>query len=521
MIEENYELNHNLKIVAKTSIFLFIGLIICKLLTYVYRIIIARQYAPEVYGFFSIALMIFGLFAMFASAGFFEGIVRYISYYRGTKNKKNIKKIFKVSLITITITSIIAGIIMFLSAEFLAVSIFHNPKLIIFLQLFSITIPLYALSQVFLATIRAFEKIPPIILIGQIIEPIIKLLILILLICIGIDYLKSISFSFIMGFLVSLVLSYLFCKKYLFKFFIDSKESKDKKITKELFKYSLPLLFSSVIIFIFGWTDTFLIGYLKTANEVGIYNAALPIALLLTLTPQLFNQLFFPIINREYAKNNIKTIKELSKQVGKWIFIINLPALFIFLFFPEVVINLLFGPTYLQGATALIFLAIGIFLLAQSEISLNLLGMIKKSKLRFFNTFLILIIAIVLNLFLIPMKKIWFIENPLGITGAAIATSITLIIYSILMFSQAYYYLKIIPIRRKMIRVFFSCIITIIPALILKNLITINFLTLILLGILFTLTYILLIFLTKSLDKNDLMIVNMIKGRLFNSHSLG
>lgn len=513
--ENSYELNHSLKILAKTSLIIFIGLVISKLLTLIYRIIIARQYGPEVYGFFSIVLMIFGLFAMFASAGIFEGIVRYISYYRGTKNKKNIKRIFRISLIIITVTSLIAGVILFLSSEFLAVSIFHNPKLIIFFQFFSIAIPLYAISQIFLATIKAFEKIPPIILISNIVEPIIKILTLTFLIFIGLDYFKSISMSFIAGFFISLILSYLFCKKYLFKFFMSVKENKDKKITNELLKYSIPLLFSSVIIFIFGWTDTFLIGYLKTANEVGIYNAALPIALLLTLTPQLFTQLFFPIINKEYAKKNIPVIKELSQQIGKWIFIINLPILFVFLFFPGVAIKILFGSEYLQGGIALSFLAVGVFFLAQSEISLNLLGMIKKSKLRFFNTLLILIIAIILNFYLIPMEKIWFLDNPIGIVGAAIATTMALIFYSILMFSQVNYYLKIIPIRRKIVGVFFSCIIAIIPLLILKNLITINIFILILLGISFILVYVLLIFLTKSLDKNDLMIIHMIKSKLF------
>jgi len=521
MKEKNYELDHNLKIVAKTSLIIFIGLIISKLLTYAYRIIIARQSGPEVYGFFSIALMIFGLFAMFASAGIFEGIVRYISYYRGNNNKKNIKRIFKVSLKIITITSIIAGVIMFLSAEFLAVSIFHNSELIIFLQFFSIAIPFYALSQVFLATIKAFEQMSPVVLIGHIIEPTIKVLILIFLIFLGLDYFKSISLSFIIGFLVSLILSYLFCKNYLFKFFIDVKENEDKKITKELVQYSFPLLFSLIILFIFGWIDTFFIGYLKTAKDVGIYNAALPIALLLFLTPQLFNQLFFPIINREYAKKNFRVIKGLSQQIGKWIFIINLPIFFIFLFFPRVVINILFGAEYLQGGTTLFFLAIGVFFLAQSEISLNLLGMIKKSKLRFFNTLFILIVAIVLNFYLIPLESIFGLDNSIGIVGAAIATTIVLVIYSILTTSQAYYYLKIIPIRRKMIGILISCIIAIIPLLILKSIITINIFTLILLAILFILLYTLLIFLTKSLDKNDLMIISTIKTKLSKNHSEG
>ncbi len=523
MIElQDKKLDHNLKLIAKTSLIVFIGAAICKLLTYVYMIIIIRQFSSEIFGFFSIAYMIFGLFAMFSLVGFFEGIVRYISYYRGTNNKKNIKAVFKTSLQVITITSIIFGIIMFLSAEFFAVSIFHNAKLTIFFQLFSIAIPLYALAQVFLATMRAFEKVPIVSLISNIIEPSAKILILISLIFIGINSSQSISISFTAGFLLSLILSYIFCKKYLYKFFINTKENKNKKITKKLLKYSLPLMFSSVIAFVFGWTATFLIGYFKGASEVGFYNMALLLALLLVFSPQLFTQLFFPLINKEYARKNKEVIKELSQQIGKWIFILNLPLLFIFLFFPDIIIvSLSRNIEYLQGKIALSILAIGFFILAQTEVSLNLLGMIKKSNLRLFNLILTLVIAIILNIILIPMEKIWFINNPAGITGAAIATTLSYLIYCTLIVFQAYYFLKIIPIRRKMVGVLFSCTIAAIPVLILRSLITINLPQLILLGTLFMLIYILLILLTKSLDKNDLSIIKAIKQKLFTSHSLG
>jgi len=510
---------------AKTSLIVFSAAIVGKLLSYIYRIIIARQFGPEIYGFYSIAFMIFGLFAMFSLLGIPEGIVRYISYYRGTGNKRRIKKIFSFSIKIFFITGILSAIIMFFSSEFLAIQIFHDSNLIIFFKLFSLSLPFFVISRVFIGTIRAFEKIPANALVESIIEPITKIFTITLLILLGLNYSNSISFSFILGSFMTLLLSYLFCKNYLSKFFINYPKEENKKTTKELLKYSLPLLFSSVIIFIFGWADTFLIGYLKTANEVGIYNAALPVALMLTFTPLLFTQLFFPLINKEYSRKRIDIIRELSKQVGKWIFIINLPVLFIFLLFPGTIINILFGSKYLAGASALSFLSIGFFILAQTEISLNLLGMIKKSKLRLFNITLSLIIAIILNFYLIPKERILFIENPTGIIGAAIATTLSLFFYCFLIISQGYYYLKIIPLRRKMIGVLISCLIAGTVLLTLRRFIEINVLTLISLGILFLLIYVLLIFLTKSLDKNDLMVINTFKRRLskipLKHHSLG
>ena len=57
---------------------------------------------------------------------------------------------------------------------------------------------------------------------------------------------------------------------------------------------------------VFYWTDSLVIGFFKTTVEVGIYNAAIPLAALLTLAPELFIQLLFPIITKEYAKKNLK-----------------------------------------------------------------------------------------------------------------------------------------------------------------------------------------------------------------------
>ena len=59
------EVNQGLKILAKSSIIVFIGIFLSKILIYIYRIIIARNFGPEVYGLFSLAIIIMGWFLFF------------------------------------------------------------------------------------------------------------------------------------------------------------------------------------------------------------------------------------------------------------------------------------------------------------------------------------------------------------------------------------------------------------------------------------------------------------------------
>jgi O-antigen/teichoic acid export membrane protein len=512
--EKDSDLDNNLKLFIKTSFFVFIGIIICKILTYVYRIIVARNFGLEVYGFFSISLMIFTLASIIALFGLGDGILRYFSSYRGTNDKANMKRLYKFVLKFLIISSIIITIAVFFLSNFIAVSIFHNEKLAGMIKLFGLALPFYMLYLVFLNILKSFEKISLFSLISNIIEPSSKILVMVILIFLGLNYTLSISISFVITSLLLLVISYFFYKLYISDFFIHAKEVENKGLISDFLKYSFPLMFSSIVIFIFGWTEIFLLGYLKSVNEVAIYNVALPIALLLTITPTLFTYLFFPIINKEYARKNLDLIKELSKQIGKWIFIINAPFLILFLIFPGAIINILFGSAYLGGKIAIIFLSIGFFIMSQNEIPYNLLNMEKRSRLILLNILLTIVLSIILNLYLIPMPMIGFIDNSTGIAGAAISTMFANIFYCALTFFQAYFYLKIIPLRKKMFNIIISSIIAGFLLAKIKNLVTINLFNLFWLVGAFILIYLALLFLTRSLDKNDLKIFNTIKYKL-------
>jgi len=89
------QVDNSLKLIAKTSFIVFIGVVLSKVLAYVYRIIIARQFGPEMYGVFSLAIMIGGWFAAFSALGLSDGISRFIPIYRGKKEVEKIRYIFR------------------------------------------------------------------------------------------------------------------------------------------------------------------------------------------------------------------------------------------------------------------------------------------------------------------------------------------------------------------------------------------------------------------------------------------
>jgi O-antigen/teichoic acid export membrane protein len=503
--DENQKINKGLTLLAKSSVIVFIGLFLSKLFTYAYKVIIARYFGPEIYGLFALALIIVSLFVIFSQLGLARGLVRYLSIYLAKDQPNKVQYLSRVLLHFFSLTGIIFGIVLFLLSEFISVNIFHNPGLIIFLQIFSIMVILNSLLEAFLSILQAHEKIAWYSFIFNILQNFIKVVMIIFLIFIGVGS-NAVIFSYLIAMFISCLVAYIVCKKTIPHIFEKPKIDEKEKTTilKEVFSYSWPMMFSLLAMTVFYLTDSLVIGYLLDASNVGFYNAATPIAALLIFAPGLFMQLFFPVITKEYfkAKKNLEVVKQLSQQIGKWIFILNIPLLILILTFPGAFINILFGSQYLVATTSLRFLAIGVFFTASFTISEELISMLGKSKVILGDLIFVLIINVSLNVILIKLH---------GISGAAFATMVSLILLNLLFLFQTKHYLSIVPLRRKMIKILLVSIVPLFLLLFIKQFIAINFISLGLLGSFFLLLYLFLIFTTGCLDKNDLMIIKLIK----------
>ena len=120
-----------------------------------------------------------------------------------------------------------------------------------------------------------------------------------------------------------------------------------------------------------------------------------------------------------------------------------------------------------------------------------------------------LIIASILNLFL----NILLIPK-YGINGAAYATLFSNTLFYLTLSIQVKKMFNFIPIRRKIIKIFLISFIPTILLVFIKELVPLNLLSIILLGISFFLLYLFLIFITNCFDRNDIMILKSFKKRL-------
>lgn len=506
-MQEQEKLDYSLKLLAKSSIIVFIGLILSKIATYLYKIIVARNFGQEVYGLFSLASLLAGLFVAIFSFGLQSGLLRYISFFRGKEQTEKIKHIFRFSIRFTLPIGILSGILFFIFADTISISIFHNPNLSIFLKWFSLFIPISLLGGLFHVTLRAYEKIAWYSFIGNILLNFTQLIFLVILLFLNLNN-SAIILSYNIGMFSILVASFLVCKYKIPEIFKKStiKLIEGKKLIRDLFSYSWPIMFLGLVTVLFSSVSSFFLGYFKTASEVGIYNVAFTIMELLGVVPALFLQLLFPLITREYSKGNNTLIRELTKQIGKWIFTLNLPFIILVILFPEAIINVLFGSSFISAKIPLRFIAIGLFFYYLFVISENLLSMAGKSKTTLLNFSIASVINIILNLILIPKY---------GVTGAAISTMISYVLWSILSFFSAKKYTSIVPLKIEMIKILLVSLIPVSIVFLIRKFIEIKTITAVFLGIFFVLLYFFLILVTKCFDENDFIILKSIKNKIF------
>ena len=175
-------------------------------------------------------------------------------------------------------------------------------------------------------------------------------------------------------------------------------------------------------------------------------------------------------------------------------------------FFPGIIINTLFGSNYLAAADSLRILSIGMFFSSFFIVSNNLLSAAGKSKTILFDIVLAGLLNLVLNQVLIPVY---------GIKGAAYSTTLSLILLNLLFFYQSYKYTKVFQLRRKMLGIVLVACISAISLIIIRSFLLVNLYTLIFAGLVYGLVYMALIFLTRSLDSQDLFIIKTFSSSLF------
>ncbi|MEQ6125082.1 oligosaccharide flippase family protein [Pseudotenacibaculum sp. MALMAid0570] len=181
--------------------------------------------------------------------------------------------------------------------------------------------------------------------------------------------------------------------------------------------YAVHLILGSSIIYI----DTFVLSFLSSLDDVGIYQAGMRIIMAGMLISVILSDAFIPEISslkkkKNIAKNKLKSLFEFV------IFFAVLTSTLIF-FFKETIITLLFNDEYLALNTFVFYIILILFLRYIGIVPGIILTSFSKQNVRANAVVISVIVSVVLNWVLIPV---------LGIEGAFISSLIAHVVLNII-----------------------------------------------------------------------------------------
>jgi len=488
-------LSASLKIIARGTGIALIGTFISLLLGFIIRLTIARYGSEADYGVYSLALMVFIFVTVLACLGLHEGTARYIAYFRSRKDLAKVRGTIAVSLKLATVTSIIISVALFLSAGAIASNIFHAPDSALALKIFACGIPFLTLINVLAAVFRGFDKVEPFAYFYLILLNVIFLLLLSAVALFNRPFI-AVFYAYVAALFLTFVALVIYTVKKLPLAVKFSGEEVDSSIRKELLLFSLPVLGSSVISVTIVWAATLILGYLGTPELVGLYNAAYPLSEFISIPLTALALIYTPVAAGLYSQNLMAELRHNYTILTKWIVSLTLPIFLVLCLFPEAVLNLFFGPAYVAAAPALRILSLGFIINNLFGPSTNTLLATGKSRFVMWAILAVAIVNVVVNIVLIPS---------LGVVGAAIASVISLTLFSFIKSIRLYLSYRIQPMSKNLLKpAIASTILVLLFQFIIGGFSTVTWWLLLLLFLLYYVVYGLAILLTRSFDREDI-----------------
>ena len=416
--------NKHVKEVVKGSAFTLLAKIFGTVLGLISSLMIARYYGANVVGLVAIINSVLSIFIIFGLMGTNVAILRFIPEYIEKYSLSDAYAIYKKILLLVFTLSFIGGILLYFSAPFIASDIFHNKDLTIFLLIAAPFILMRTLTTINSETLRGLRKIKLYALV-QFLTSLINLVLLILLTYFLYDKYNPIYILFISIFLLFIVL-FLMIKKQ----FRSTEKTISKMSTSQIVNLSFPMFLTASMQMVIVQTDTVMLGIMRTVEEVGVYAIVVKLALLTSFILTAVNSMAAPKFSQLYHSGKMEDLKIVAQKSAQLIFWSSLPLILIYILAGYYILQI-FGDEFTNGYYALIFLAIGQFVNAAVGSVGYFLNMTGHQKV-FKNIILFAaLLNLVLNFILIPMY---------GITGAAIASTISMIFWNVF---AAFYVKKI------------------------------------------------------------------------------
>lgn len=412
----------------KSTIILLIGGAITKILGMVNKILLTRYLGPEGIGIYMLVIPSFILFINIASFGLPVAISKFVS-----EDTKNNKKLISTAILFILFVNLLLMIIIILFSKSISISLLHDRRCYYGILSISLVLPFVSISSILRSYFFGKERMLPHI-VSNIFEDIVKILIIVLLL----PLLKKQSIEIVIGFIIlsnivseiaSIVIMFLFLPH---NFIITKKDIIPSKIylkdslsigipttltrlTGSICYFLEPIILTTVLISA-GYSNNFIV------SEYGVISGyVIPIILLPSFFSMAISQALLPSISKDFARNNLISVKRKIKKGILYSFFIGLMFTVFIILHPEIPLKTIYHTT--RGINYIRFLApicLLQYIQAPLSSSMDAIGMSKEN-------FTSNLLGVLVRLIFLPL----FSLLKIGLWGLIISTSINIVVVTL------------------------------------------------------------------------------------------
>ena len=501
-MQENIDVttvDQSLKKIVKGGGLILAGTFLGLAIQFLNKILIVRSISRADYGLLSLGLVLFSIAGAVSQGGFQLSVPRFLGYHRGKGDKERIRGIIRSAFETEISLGFIFSLFFFFGAGFIE-DIFQEEGLKIVLIVFAFQLPLFNAIHTCTTVFRGFDNAKPEFYFNKLMLVSVRLLLLFIVVLVGPSLLNV-----LIAYLGTQVLTAVAAITYYYRKKPESLTGTTIPMRKELLLFSLPLFGTIFMGRLMKWTDVLMLGHFTTADMVGLYNGAIPISELMPVFLSSSGFISIPVLSSLYSQEKFSEMKKTYSIITKWIFSATFPMFLVVFLFPRVVLTFFFGPDYQDASTALRILATGYMfhaLMGPNALNLVIFG---RANLTMANTTAGLFINVLLNVLLIPLY---------GINGAAAATAVTYISVNTLSSLEVYIIQRMHPFSRNYVKPLLSSLgLLLLFRILFTYQFDVRYWMLPFLFVLFIIIYCFIILISKSFDREDIMLLKAIESR--------
>ncbi len=436
-------------VIAKGGGIAVFGSIIRIGFNFIFRLALTRTLSLGLVGLYFLGTTVIEFSRILALLGLDYGLLKYASIAHGKSDVCQIKG-YVITAFKIAIPSaFLFSILLFSFSDTISVQLFHNPDMSKVMRILAITVPFTVITTICVFSTQACKQMQYRVYVQDITEPIVRFAFLGIFIFIGYQ---------LMGALVAYIISVV-SSSFLGLYFLNKKLpfSTKGRITRsqvgDFLRFSLTQISSRVIDTLMRTLDIFMIGCFLIIDNVGVYNITVQIVVVGSLFLHAFINIFTPLISELAGIGDFKRIEKNYKAMTKLVIVFSLPVYLIMILFPREIL-MVFGKDYVAGAGCLVILAAGQMVNSATGAVDVILNMSGKHVLSLYDSIGTLILNIILNFFLIPRY---------GISGAAVATSTSVVLANLIRLIQVYFIFGIHPYNLSFLKPLFIGTALIVP----------------------------------------------------------